>query len=274
MYCAWKEMLSILPHWMKEEVDRQGREGMQELRLRLGQPPQMVLGERIIGTGRNTTAEDISFVINTASRYSPWANATSASGYLTAPGGHRIGLCGEAVMRNGNMEGIKNLTSICIRVARDFPGIGRGIPNQGNLLILGAPGWGKTTLLRDLIRIRSENGQQMAVVDERGELFPEGFSTGPCTDILSGCPKAEGIEILLRTMGPKCVAVDEITGEADCRALTQAAGCGIALMATAHAASVQDLHRREVYRGLLKTEIFDTALVLRSDKSWRLERIG
>lgn len=273
MRCAWKELLSILPPWIATDVDELGREDLQELRLRVGKPPQLILGGRDYCLKRNVTADDLHFCVNTASRYSPWAMSTASKGYLTAPGGHRMGLCGEAVVKQGRVEGIKNITSICIRVARDFPGIGERVPNTGSLLILGAPGWGKTTLLRDLIRRRANAGQQVAVVDERGELLPMGFSTGQCTDILTGCSKAEGIDMLLRTMGPRCIAVDEITQEADCHALIQAAGCGVDLMATAHASSVNDLRRRDVYRTLLQTDIFTTAVVLRSDKSWRLERI-
>lgn len=274
MRCAWKELLSVLPGWMAGEVDALGREELQELRLRVGQPAHLVLNGRYVQLKRNVTVEDLNFCVNTASRYSPWAMTTASKGYLTAPGGHRIGLCGEAVMGKSRVDGIKNLTSVCIRVARDFPGIGEGAPIQGSVLILGAPGWGKTTLLRDLIRRRADACQQVAVVDERGELFPGAFPTGSCTDVLTGCPKAEGIHMLLRTMGPRCIAVDEITQEEDCVALANAAGCGVSLMATAHAASLKDLRKRAVYRMLLEAEIFDTALILRSDKSWRLERMA
>ncbi len=274
MTCAWKELLSILPGWMTSDVDRIGKDRMQELRLRLGQAPQLILREGEIYLQRKVTVDDLNFCVNSASRYSPWAAATAASGYLTAPGGHRLGLCGEAVVKKGKLEGIKNLTSICLRVARDFPGIGEGIPRSGSILLLGAPGWGKTTLLRDLIRSRSNSGCQISVVDERGELFPvSAFSPGSCTDILTGASKADGIQILLRTMGPQCIAVDEITWEEDCLALSQAAGCGVDLIATAHAASLEDLKIRPVYRRLLQMGIFQTAVILHPDKSWKLERI-
>lgn len=274
MNCAWKELLCILPSWMCPEVDRQGREHLTELRMRLGLQPQLILGRERGYLSRTVSETDLQFCFNTASRYSPWAAASAAYGYLSVPGGHRVGICGDAVIKEGRVDTLRRIRSLCIRVARDFPGIGKGIPTEGSLLILGAPGWGKTTLLRDLIRIRSEQGIQTGVVDERGELFPDqSFPAGKSTDILSGCGKAAGIHMLLRTMGPMCIAVDEITQPEDCTALQQAVGCGVTVLATAHAANREDLYRREVYRNLIECGIFDAIVILRPDKSWHMERV-
>ena len=152
-------------------------------------------------------------------------------------------------------------------------------PNSGSLLILGRPGSGKTTLLRDIIRIRSNSGQgSVAVVDERGELFPyfQGkpcFSLGCRTDILSGCPKSQGIDLLLRTMGPATIALDEITAQEDCNGLLQALWCGVDLIATAHAGSVREFMKRTIYKPLVDSRIFSTVLVMQADKTWREERI-
>lgn len=277
MRCAWDQLLSILPGEYRREVDRLGRETLQELRLRLGAAPELICGNGVFRLNGKVTVQHLSFVVNTASRYSPWASATVSEGYLTAPGGHRIGLCGEAVVRNGQAGGIREVSSLCIRVARDFPGIGmRAEQLSGNLLVLGPPGWGKTTLLRDVIRRVSDRGPgSVAVVDERGELFPPGagFSMGSRTDVLTGWPKATGVETVLRTMGPSCIAVDEITSRQDCDALTQAGWCGVRLLATAHASGVEDLRCRPVYRALWESGLFDTALILQRDKSWRTERM-
>ncbi len=273
MRCAWKELLSILPLWMRSEVDELGRDTLQELRLRLGLPPELVRSSFNVNMKATITRDDLHYIVNAASRYSPWSASSASQGYITAPGGHRIGLCGEAVMQNGQMTGIRSVTSLCIRVARDFPGIAQKIASvSGSVLILGRPGSGKTTLLRDLIRLRSERGC-VAVVDERGELFPQGFSTGSRTDILTGCAKTQGIEMLLRTMGPEVIAVDEITSETDCTALMKAGWCGVQLFATAHASSKEDLYGRAVYKPLVASRIFQTLVILRPDKSWKVERM-
>ena len=278
MRCAWKELLSILPSWMRREVDELGQDTLQELRLRLGLPPELIRSSTNTTLKRAVTAEDIHAVVNTASRYSPWSAATAAQGDIPAPGGQRIGLCGEAVVKNGSMTGIRQATSLCIRVARDFPGIApRFQGTRSSILIIGRPGSGKTTLLRDMIRQRSANCTgSIAVVDERGELFPNNgtaFSPGSRTDVLTGCSKREGIEILLRTMGPEIIAVDEITSEGDCKALIHAGWCGVALLATAHAATREDLYSRPVYKPLITSKLFDTLVILRADKSWKAERM-
>ena len=146
---------------------------------------------------------------------------------------------------------------------------------MGALLILGPPGAGKTTLLRDIIRHRSNGGKIVSVVDERGELFPCGnlFDPGTRTDVLTGCSKAQGVDIALRTMSPKCIAVDEITAQEDCQALVSALWCGVDLLATAHAANCNDLQSRPIYRPLIQTGLFKQVIVLSRDKSWHLERM-
>ena len=280
MICAWKEFVGILPEWMRLDVDRCGRIALQELRLRLGKPPELILGSESIWLNRTVASEDLKFCVNTASRYSPWSAESVSSGYITAPGGHRIGLCGEAVVNNGEVHGIRNLSSLCIRVARDFPGIAATLAEKpGSVLIPGSIGSGKPTLLRDLIRhISNKDSGSIAVVDERGELFPTRsgqacFDAGKRTDVLSGCGKQHGIDMVLRTMGPATIAVDEITAESDCEALLRAGWCGVRLLATAHASGMADLRSRPIYRKLWECGLFGRAVVLRKDKTWTLERM-
>ena len=268
MMCEWTKLLGILPGWLACEVDKYGKKELQELRLRLGQVPELNMGNRSLWLDRIICQDDLSFVFNTASKYSPWAATTMAQGYLTAPGGHRIGICGEAVMKDGRMETMRKIQSLCIRVARDFPGIGVAAAYQGSILLLGPPGSGKTTLLRDLLRRIAQN-ETVAVVDQRCEIFPEGISRGKRMDVISGCRKAEGIEMLLRTMGPTCIGVDEITSEEDTQAMIRAGWCGVRLIATAHAASMEDLYTRTVYKPLTQMKLFDRILVLNRDKTWK-----
>ena len=252
------QLLAILPQRLRGEKV----EDVLEIRLRLGRPPRFVTptGWRD-GSGR-VDERDLSFVINAASRYSPWTAASQSEGYLTAPGGHRIGICGDGGA----------VTSLCIRVARDIAGSAGGLPESCSLLLLGPPGSGKTTLLRDLIR-RISRRKMVSVVDERRELFPEGFMRGENTDVLSGVGKAKGIDMVLRAMGPQVIAMDEVTSRDDCGALVQAAWCGVNLLATAHASSVRDLMERRVYRPLVETGLFTKAVVLDRERCWHTEEV-
>ena len=176
-------------------------------------------------------------------------------------------------MKNGCVVGFRTVTSLCLRVARDVRrDVDRNCEDWGSTLILGAPGWGKTTLLRSLARKLSER-HQVAVVDERQELFPEGFSRGRGLDVLSGCGKAFGLDLVLRTLGPEYIALDEITAREDAASLAQAVGCGVRLLATAHASCREDLRRRPCYRRLVEEGIFDTLLILHPDKTYTRERM-
>lgn len=272
MRCNWKALLSILPARLRQPVDNMGKNSMNELRCRLDMPPELVTDNGYSYLKGEITREELDFIVNTASKYSPWNSSSVANGYLTAPGGHRIGVCGEVVYKNNQVVGMKSLDSICIRIARDFPGICRQINWDGmSILILGAPGCGKTTLLRDLIRNISEY-ESISVVDERGELFPEGFYRGTHTDVLTGCPKILGIERMLRTMSPSYIAVDEITSESDSHAVVQASNCGVRLLATAHACSIEDFMNRSAYHSLVQNKVFQMIVILKRNKSYVLER--
>ncbi len=273
MICAWNELLNILPLHLRQEVDRLGKNAALEIRLRLQKQAYLVFSDKTLPIGRQVCTDDLNFVVNSACKYSPWTAASASSGYITAPGGHRIGICGDVVLKEGNMAGFRSIRSLNIRVARDFPGIASPlIYLRGNVLIIGRPGSGKTTLLRDLIRSRSQK-ENVAVVDERGELFPKGLETGHATDIITGCKKPQGIEAVLRTMNPDTIAVDEITAQQDCDALIQAGWCGVSLLATLHGSNIHDLRSRRVYKPILDCNLFDTIVIMNRDKSYRTERI-
>lgn len=280
MRCHWQAFLKLLPLWLKEPVDRLGRDSLTELRLRTGSAPELVLTDRSLWLTQEVTVRDLNFCINAASEYSPWAAGTMKQGYLTAPGGHRIGICGETTLHSDGSIAFQTITSLCIRVARDFSGIATDLSRLcGSVLIIGPPGSGKSTLLRDLIRQKSDRGTgSIAVIDERGELFPmvrgqPCFPVGKRTDIMTGLQKSHGIITAIRTMGPALIAVDEITDRKDCEALIHAMWCGVDLFVTAHASNMQDLRNRKVYKPLIDSQIFDTVVVLRQDRSWRMERM-
>lgn len=278
MKCAWQAYLNTLPVWLRESVDKQGRETLQELRLRLNSPPQLITTDKVITLERIISLEDLKFCINVASRYSPWSAQSISFGYITAQGGHRIGICGQGTEQNGQILNFQAITSLCIRVARDFTEISRDLyAYNRSILIIGRPSSGKTTFLRDLIRQKSNRcSGAIGVVDERSEIFPFAngqllFPVGRQTDILTGVGKKEGIESLVRNMAPHYIAVDEITSESDCEALLKAGWCGVKLIATAHAGNYRDLQSRPIYRPIVESKLFQRIVVMHEDKSWHIE---
>jgi stage III sporulation protein AA len=195
-------------------------------------------------------------------------------GYVTIPGGLRLGLCGEGAVEEGKLRAFRRLTSLALRLPHPIRGPARPLLpklTQGgslpNTLILSPPGWGKTTLLRDLIRCLSEgegiSPRRVGVADERGELGGGDlrYFLGPRADVLENCPKSAALLMLLRGMNPQVLAADEITAPADLRAMEEAAGCGVTLLATAHGGSLEDLRRRPLYREMLDQGLF-SAFVL------------
>lgn len=247
---------------------------IEEIRLRAGKPPSV----KQLGRERETglppvTAELLRDILSRAARYSVHSYADSLRhGFLTLAGGHRLGVCGTAVMENGKVGGVRGISSLNLRVARQIGQAGGEIdPMAGgkpcSMLLLSPPGLGKTTLLREFTRRVSDSGLSVAVADERCEIaalsngVPQ-FEIGACTDVIEGCGKKEAVIMLLKTMSPALLVVDEITAPEDVEAVALCAHCGVSVLASAHARNLEDLQKRALYRTLLDLGLFERAVVI------------
>lgn len=269
-----RRIAALLPEGLyPTELRREEWTNIQEIRLRTGHRPTILrgTGERSYGN-RIVTGEDLQMLLQRVSDSSPYAvRSTLRQGFVTAGGGIRIGFCGEAVTEGGSIFSLHALSSASLRLPREVRGIAEPyISDFRSTLILSPPGGGKTTLLRDMVRMLSEAGRRVALLDERCEVAgcvdgAPSFDMGRRTDILSGGNKTEGTALLLRNMNPEILAMDEITTEEDCRACEAVFGCGAALLATAHAANLSDLQRRKVYEPLLSRGVFFRFLFIEPD---------
>lgn len=269
------------------ELPEAKRSRAEELRLRVGWPLFVLYpeGEEPLAD-TEITPDTLETVLELASASSVHTVMSQLkNGFVTVRGGHRLGLCGAGVMEGERLVNLRAVSSLSLRVAREFKGVAADVLprlwHDGLLestLILSPPGGGKTTLLRDLIRCLSYGEgcppRRVGLADERGELaaMAEGrpaLDVGPRTDVMDGCPKAVAVEVLLRGMNPQVLAVDEITAAQDVRAMLQAAGCGVTLLATAHGGALADLDRRPLYRELMAQGVFGRLVLIHGGGSQR-----
>jgi stage III sporulation protein AA len=200
------------------------------------------------------------------------------NGFVTIGGGHRAGICGTAVTQGREVLNIRDISSINLRIAREIRGAADGVAaavlsggRPVGCFIIGPPGCGKTTVLRDLARQLSSGARglyRVAVVDERGELAAtsSGFAQndlGSCCDVLDGYPKGEGIMQAVRSLSPDVVICDEIGGEEDAEAVNYSLNAGVAVIASAHAGSIGELFSRPQLAVLMKSGAFKRAVLLK-----------
>lgn len=268
---------------------------VQEIRLRICSPLLMVYKNREVFMGKEggvteradeaylVGRKDIRETVECISSYSLYAfEEELRQGFLTIQGGHRVGIAGKAVAEGGNIRTMKFISFINVRLAHEVKGCADGIMpvlyqgtgNGGiyNTMIISPPRCGKTTLLRDIIRQVSngtgrEQGITAAVVDERSEIAacyqgePQN-DVGIRTDVLDCCPKAAGMMMMIRTMSPGVVAVDEIGSREELEAVRYAVSCGCRLVATVHGESLEDIKKKPVLKEMFEEGIFQRYILL------------
>lgn len=291
-----KDILNLLSPNIRKELADISSDKLNEIRLRTDKPLILVENNRefFVNGGRmkdkyekevyvvreTDLKETMEFITN----YSLYAyNDELRKGFITVSGGHRIGICGKVVYEEEKIKTIRNVQSMNIRISHQIVGCGEKImaflkcPEYENTLIISAPGMGKTTLLRDLIRLISNEGRNVGVVDERSEIAscylgkPQN-DIGIRTDVLDCCQKKDGMLMLVRSMRPDIVAVDEIGGEEDAKALQYVSLCGCKILATVHGNSLEELEHKNGVGEILKLGLFKRFILCRRTETGEFVR--
>lgn len=299
------QVLQILPVAIRKRIAQtfDSISDIQEIRLRTGRPLIVVYGkgEYFLGINGGLThnikkayyvaASELREAVDYISSYSRYAfEEELRQGYITVQGGHRVGVAGKILWENGRAKNMGNISFLNIRVAHQAMGCGKEIipyirqkNSIYNTLIISPPRCGKTTLLRDMIRILSDGdglnrGFTVGVVDERSELgacykgCPQN-DLGCRSDILDGCPKAEGMMMLVRSMAPEIIAVDEIGSDKDASAVDYVINCGIRVIATVHGFDMSDIRNKPVLGSLVKEQAFKRYILLEAGMVGKISQI-
>nr|WP_246569834.1 stage III sporulation protein AA [Lentibacillus saliphilus] len=276
--------MRLLPNSIRQSVDKHiGNEWstLQEIRVRINQRIELVFDAHMLWIDHLIpTAQDGIHILNQLSEFSLYRMEDELRhGYVTIEGGHRVGLAGKVNTVNGYVKAIQHITFFNIRIAKEKKDCARPfIPyiyennSYKNTLIVGAPQTGKTTLLRDLTRLISTGWQdieskKVAVIDERSELggslkgIPQ-HDIGPRTDIMDACPKAEGMMMMIRSMSPDVLIVDEIGTDQDVDALMEALHAGVSVVCTIHGHALNGLKKRPSLKQMFNERVFERFILL------------
>ncbi len=255
---------------------------LEEIRFRVNRPVTVYSGGREYEVARMgdmmVAKEEIEKIFSLLMHHSTYSYQDEIrSGYITLDGGHRVGICGKVIMEGERVISIRDVSSINIRRGCEYPGIADDIipylfdanNNVRNTLIVSPPKCGKTTVLRDVIRNLSNRGYKMGVCDERSEIAGcaagvPGFDVGSRTDVMDGCSKDTGIAMLIRSMSPDVIAVDELGSAEDARAAEKVTVAGISLIATMHGRSYEDALRSSL-GGYIKNGTISRIIILSAE---------
>ncbi|CAM3801540.1 stage III sporulation protein AA [Mesobacillus zeae] len=273
-----KEVISFLPKQIAAELKKLPPTKSQlaeEIRVRINRPLEVTAEGSPIFLPYIVKPEDGFHLLNKLGNFSMYTLEEELKrGYITIAGGHRVGLAGKVILENGRVKSIRDVASFNIRIAREKIGIATPLlPYIYNglwlhTMIIGPPQTGKTTLLRDLARCISDGKREkgilplkVGIVDERSEIagcvngIPQ-LTFGPRVDVLDSCPKAEGMMMMVRSMSPDVLVVDEIGRDEDAVAILEAVNAGITLLMTTHGHSLADIMRRPVMKPIIEQGIF------------------
>lgn len=287
----WQETTAFFSHCLPRPIGRmlltQSEGSVREIRIRAGGNTVLVTSQGDLVCSAAFTSAQVGQMAEALCEHALYARAEEQrQGFVALRGGHRMGLCGRVIMQGQSVRALREISSLCIRIAGQWPGAGDALlPHLQDeagalrsLLIVGMPGSGKTTLLRDLCRSLSRQGRHMCVVDERGEIAamldgtPQ-LDVGPNTDVLDGCCKEAGLRWMLRTMAPDALVTDELGSPLDVQAVLEAARSGVRILATLHGRNLSSALNGGALYQLAQHRIFDRCVLLENGSVGKMAEI-
>lgn len=283
-YCGRMSVINIMPAAIRRYISNINLDEAEEIRIIKGKPitirysdgdyyvtAKSVLSQNPNNAIRINTAcmEELLERITKSSLYS--VKEEIKNGYITIDGGHRIGIAGTAVTEDGKIEFVRDISAMNIRLANEIIGAADAVIESvckdgvKNTLIISPPGAGKTTMLRDIARSLSYKGYNTAIADERSEIAAmrggqSPFDLGNTTTVFDNCPKAEAMQLLLRSMSPDVIITDEIGTEKDAHAIRNIINSGVYVFASVHGRDIKQVKRRKAIDEL--TDMFDAVVTL------------
>lgn len=269
---------------LNEIINREIKDYIEEINVRINKPVIIRIGgqgrKKELVTDYIVSCENMKETLGYISNFSMYAYEEEVrEGFLTIKGGHRIGISGKTVSEDGRIRTIKNINALNIRVARQIKGCADDIMENGikncfeNTLIISPPCMGKTTLLREMIRLLSDRFMyKIGLVDERGEIaachmgVPQN-DVGVRTDVLDGCPKSKGIMMLIRSMSPEILAVDEIGKSEDVQAIRMAGSYGGKVIGTIHGKSIDSIKKKPFMAEIMEEKFFKNYVIITEDRN-------
>ncbi len=273
---SMEELARCLPRAAARTLLQQPEGSVREIRIRAGEKTAIHTGDGVKHCMSEPTPQQVQQMAEALCEHALYARVEQQrSGFVTLRGGHRMGLCGRVILQGQSVRALREISSLCIRVAGQWRGAAdRLMPcltdesdRIHSTLIIGLPGSGKTTMLRDACRRLSEAGHRMGIVDERSEIAAMSggeaqLKVGPNTDVLDGCCKEAGLRWMLRSMSPDALVTDEIGTAMDVQAVLECAAAGVSVLCTLHGRSVQPAPVRGVLSQLAMHRVFDRYVLL------------